>query len=131
MNYLSSLQLKFHTKLKGHHVYKNIWAPELAEHLEVQCKPENPVDKYAVCLKTSNGTIVGHLKKGKSGRFAKTIFYYLRSHPQANCTAKITGKRFNLGDGEGLQVPMYFAIYWRKEVLSIFKEQFNLLKEKK
>ena len=63
------------TQIKEHHVYKDIWAPELGEHLEVQCKPENPVDKYAVCLKSSNGTIVGHLKKGKSGRFTKTIFY--------------------------------------------------------
>ena len=47
---------------------------------------------------------LGHLKKGKSGRFAKTMFYYLGSHPQAKCTAKVTGTRFNLGDGEGLRV---------------------------
>ena len=60
------------------------------------------VYNFVAPLKTSKGTIVGHLKKGKSGRFAKAIFYYLRSHPQANCTAKVTGKRFNLGDGEGL-----------------------------
>ena len=94
---------------EGLHVYKDIWAPELGEHLEVQCEPENLVDKYVVCLKTSNGTIVGHLKKGKSGRFAKTIFYYLRSHPQANCTAEATGKRFNLGDGEGLHKSPVFC----------------------
>ena len=101
-----TVEISHETQIKGHHVYKDIWAPELREHLEVQCEPENPVDKYAtVCLKTSNGTINGHLKKGKSGRFAKIIFYYLRSHPQANCTAKVTGKRFNLGDSEGLQVP--------------------------
>ena len=55
---------------------------KLVEHLEVQCEPGNVADKYAVCLKTSIGTIVGHLKKGKSGRFARTIFY---------CTAKVTG----------------------------------------
>ena len=83
-----TVEISHETQIKGHHVYKDIWAPELGEHLEVQCEPENPVDKYAVCLKTSNGTIVGHLKKGKSGRFAKTIFYHLRSHPQVNCTPK-------------------------------------------
>ena len=83
-----TVEISHETQIKGHHVYKDIWAPELGEQLEVQCEPENPVDKYAVCLKTSNGTIVGHLKKGKSGRFAKTIFYYLRSHPQVNCTPK-------------------------------------------
>ena len=119
-------------KREGHHVYKDIWAPELGEHLEVQCEPENPVDKYAECLKTSNGTIVGHLKKGKSGgRFAKTIFYYSRSHPQANCTAKVTGKRFNLGDGKGLQVPCILQFTGERKFISVLKEQLNLLKEKK
>ena len=125
-----TVETSHETQIKEHHVYKDIWAPELGEHLEVQCKPENPVDKYPVCLKTRNGTIVGHLKKGKSGRFAKTIFYYLRSHPQANCTAKVTGKRFNLGDGEGLQVPCILQFTGERKFLSILKEQFNLLKEK-
>ena len=59
----------------------------MGEHMEVQCKPEYPVDKYEVCFKTSNGTKVGHLKKGKSEGFPKTIFYYLRNHLQANWTA--------------------------------------------
>ena len=126
-----TVEISHETQIKGHHVYKDIWAPELGEHLEVQCEPENPVDKYAVCLKTSNGAIVGHLKKGKSGRFAKTIFYYLRSHPQANCTAKVTGKRFNLGDGEGLQVPCILQFTGERKFISVLKEQFNLLKEKK
>ena len=56
------------------------------------------------------GMFVGHLKIGKSGRFAKTIFFFLRSDPNNKCTIEITGKRCNLGDGEGLQVPcvLYF-----------------------
>ena len=49
--------------------------------------------------------IVGHLSKGKSGRFAKTIFYFLRSNELNSCKIIITGKRVNLGDGDGLQVP--------------------------
>ena len=71
------VEISHGTQIKGHHIYQDIWAPELGEHLEVKCEPENPVDKYAVCLKTSNETIVGHLKKRKSGRFAKTRFFYL------------------------------------------------------
>ena len=102
----------------------------MGEHLEVQCEPENTVDKYAVCLKTSNGTIVGHFKKGKSRHFAKTIFYYLRSHPQANCTVKVTGKIFNLGDSKGLQVPCILQFTRERKFMSVLKEQFNLLKEK-
>ena len=98
--------------------------------LEVQCEPENPVEKYAVCLKTDNGITIGHLKKGESGRFAKTIFYYLPSHPDAKCTAIVTGKRFNIGVGEGLQVPYTLKITEERKFVSILTEQFNVLKEK-
>ena len=104
------------TQIKGHHVYKDIWLPELGEHLEVQCEPENVVDKYTVCLKTSNRKIIGHLKKEKSGRFAKAIFYYLRSHPQANCAAKVTGKKILPWWWRRFTSPLYFPDYWRKEV---------------
>ena len=126
-----TVEIPHQTQIKGHHVYKDKWATELCEHLGVQCDPENSADKYAVCLKTSNGTIVGHSKKGKSGHFANTIFYYLRSHPRANCTAKVTCKRFNLGDGEGLQVPCILQFTAERKFISVLKEQFNLLKEKK
>ena len=126
-----TVEISHETQIKGHDVYKNIWAPELGEHLEVQYEPENPVDKYAVCLKTSNGTIIGHLKKGKSGCFTKTIFYYLRSHPQENCTAKVTGERFNLGNDEDLQVHCILQFTGERKFISVLKEQFNLLKEKK
>ena len=76
-------------------------------------------------------TIVGHLKKGKSGCFAKTIFYLLQSHPQTNCTAEVTGKRFNLVDGQGLQVPCNLQFTGERTFISVLKEQTNLLKEKK
>ena len=81
-----------------------IWSPIIGENLEVVTEPENPVDKYAVCVK-KDGKIVGHLKKGNSGRYAKTFFYFLCSDPYSQCTATVKGKRCNLGDGEGLQVP--------------------------
>ena len=62
------------------------------------------MDKFAVCVKI-NDKIVEHLKKGKSGRLSKTIFYFLRSDAYSSAWAKVTGKRCNLGDGEGMQVP--------------------------
>ena len=36
-------------------------------------EPRNIVDKYAVSVQRDD-EVVGHLMKGKSGRFAKTIF---------------------------------------------------------
>ena len=40
-------------------------------------EPRNIVDKYAVSVQRDD-EVVGHLMKGKSGRFAKTIFYFSR-----------------------------------------------------
>ena len=40
-------------------------------------KPENKEDKFAVAVIGGNHSIVGDLMEGKTGRFAKTIFYFL------------------------------------------------------
>ena len=55
---IPTVEISHETQIKGRHVYKNIWTLELGENLEVQFEPENPVDKYAVCLKIDNGALV-------------------------------------------------------------------------
>ena len=61
-------------------------------------EPGNVADKYAVCVKKNN-VIVGYLPLGKNGRFAKMIF--------------------NLGDGEGMEVPCLLKISGTKNMLQI------------
>ena len=56
--------------LKGYHVYKKLWNPLIGELLSCERERDNPMDKYAVCIKKEN-KIVGHLPLGKSGKFAK------------------------------------------------------------
>ena len=87
------------TFIKGHHLYRDIWTPKQGEQLDVLMEADNQMDKFEVCVK-SNEKIVGHLKKGTSGRFAKIIFYFLRSDAYSSSWAKATGKRWNLGSGE-------------------------------
>ena len=87
--------LEIQTYIKGHHVYKDIWAPEIGEQLKVRIEPDFCVDKCAVCVEKDK-KVVGHLKKGESGKFAKIIFYFLRSDPYSSCIATISGKRCNL-----------------------------------
>ena len=70
--------LDLETLIKGHHMYKDMWTPKQGKQLDVLIKPDNRMDKFAVCVKI-NETIVGHLTKGTAGRFARTIFYLLRS----------------------------------------------------
>ena len=66
------------TFIKEHHMYKDILTPKQGDQLDVLMEPDNRMGKFAVCVKI-NEKIVGHLKKGTSGRFAKKIFYFLRS----------------------------------------------------
>ena len=63
------------SNLKGYHVYQGIRASKIGKTLSTEREPGNPKDKYAVCVK-KNEYIVGHLPLGKTGNFAKTMFYF-------------------------------------------------------
>ena len=43
-----------------------------------------------------------HLKKGENGKFTKAIFFLLRVDPYSKAKTIPSGRRYNLGDGEGL-----------------------------
>ena len=49
--------------------------------------------------------VVGHLKKGTSAKFTRSIFQFLKGEDNSKSWIdEVTGKRCNLGDGEGMQV---------------------------
>ena len=68
--------------VKGYHEYKGIWKPEIGNVLKTKREPENKTDKFAVAVmkekEKEKDLVIGHLKKGKSGKFAKTIFLLLK-----------------------------------------------------
>ena len=66
--------------VKGYHEYKGIWKPEIGDVLKTKREPENKTDKFVVAVmkEKEKDLVVGHLKKGKSGKFAKTIFLFLK-----------------------------------------------------
>ena len=120
--------LDLETFIKGHHVYKDIWTPKQGEQLDVLMEPDNRMDKFAVCVKI-NEQIVGHSKKGKSRRFAKTIFYFMRSDAYSSAWAKVTGKRCNLGDGEGMQVLCKLSLSEQPKFVSLLRKELMKMKE--
>ena len=65
--------------------------------------PENEIGKYAAAV-TKDARVNGHLKKGKTGRYAKTVFYFPRTNPINTASITVTGKRVNFGDGHNLQI---------------------------
>ena len=72
----TNLDLQF--SMKEHHVYKDLWRPKQVEQLDALMEPEDRMGKFAVRVKI-NEKFMGHLKRGTSGMFVKTIFYFLRS----------------------------------------------------
>ena len=80
------------------------WNPILGEFIKARLEPENEFNKFAVAFEKCD-VVVGHLSKGKTGRIAKTASFFLRGGNENSCKVGVTGKRVNLGDGEGLQIP--------------------------
>ena len=64
---LRHLESRIDTYVKGHHAYRNIWAPKIGQSLDAQIELDKLVDQYAVCIQKC-GKVVGHLKKGATGK---------------------------------------------------------------
>ena len=92
------------TYIKDYRACMTKWTPKNGEILKARPEPENQYDKYAVAVERC-GDVVGHLSKGRSARFVKTVSYFLRASNKNCCRVEVTGKRVNLGDGEGLRIP--------------------------
>ena len=112
--------------VKGYHEYKGIWKPEIGDVLKTKREPEKNPDKFAVAVmkekKKEKDVVIGHLKKEKSGKFAKLFSYFLKNEC-SSCEVIIKGKSVNFGDGEGVQVPCELVITGYKLNLDIFKKK--------
>lgn len=99
----------------------NEWTSEIGETLKTCLEPENIVNKIAVAVE-KEGQIVGHLNKTNSGRFAKIIFFFLcANHVNTTCHVEVRGKRVNLCDGQGLQVPCSLQFSGEEKYRKILK----------
>ena len=107
-------EFKTESVIKGYHVYMNDWTPILGENLLARLEPENEIDKYAVAV-TKNARVIGHLKKGNTGQYAKTVFYFLRANPMNTASVTVTGKRVNFEDGQDLQIKFPAQFYSREK----------------
>ena len=113
--------------IKGYHEYQKIYTPFLQEELCGKMEPAIQVDRYVVAVKKNN-VVVGHLPLGCSGKFAKTIFYFLRADEWSECKVIVTGKPVNRGDGDGMQVPCLLKFHVQKSLIGILKRQLDVTK---
>ena len=109
----------------GFHEYRKIWIPKENDVLLARMEPTNKKDKFAVSVHGEKNTIVGHLMKGKSGRFAKTIFYFLRASEYHECTVRVTRKAVNEGDDKGMEVPCVLMFKGQSLYIDILNKELK------
>ena len=78
--------------------------PNTQGFLKARLEPENKFDKFAVAVEKCNA-VVGHISKAKTGKFLKTILFFLPGSNENSCKVEVTGKRVNFSHEEGLQIP--------------------------
>ena len=113
---LITIEFETESVIKGYHAYMNDWTPILGENLSTRSEPENEIDKYAVAI-TKDARVIGHLKKGKTGRYAKTVFYFLRANLMNTISITVTGKGLTLEMGKACKFPAQFYSKEKKNIL--------------
>ncbi len=115
---------EYNSFITGYHVYKKSWTPTFGEKLEAVIQIDNAADKYAVSIKKRE-QIVGHVERGITGKFAQTIFFFLRADKTARCIATVTGEPLNEGDKLGQKIPCRLHLTGKKDYLRILKDNLN------
>ena len=111
----------------GYHVYKKNWTPSVGDELQGVMESTNKLDKYAVAVEGKDGNVIGHLPLGKSGKFAKTVFYFLKADKSHLCKISIIGKAINAGDGLGMKVPCRLFFLAEEKFIKILQEKLSKL----
>ena len=111
----------------GYHVYKKNWIPSIGDELQGFMEPTNKLDKYAVAVKGKDGDVISHLPLGKSGKFAKTAFYSLKSDKSHYCKITVTGKATNAGDGLRMKVQCQLYFLAEEKFIIILREKLSTL----
>ena len=111
-----------HSEIMGYHEYKLEWNPIIAEEFQTRREPENVNDAFAVCV-LKGEHIVGHLKKGDNGRFARTVFYFLCADARNRCDVQVTGIPVNHGDMMGMKVPCKLIFYGHCRFLHVLRAE--------
>ena len=104
------------------YVYRNNWEPFIGDVLKTCMEPQNEVDKYAVNVVDNENNFTGHLPKGKSEKYAKTIFYFLKTDTSNIFPVIITGKAVNLGDNKGMRISCLLQFTGNCKMMNILQE---------
>ena len=107
---MASGTLRVKSIVRGHHVYKDNWIPEVGDKFEVKIEEMNCHDRYASAV-IVNGETVGHVPR----EFSKPVYYFIKNN---GCvTGEVYGRR-KLSEicMKGLEIPcVYDFFFWKEE----------------
>ena len=107
--------IEIESTLVGFHVYRKNWEPVLGEVLKTCMEPQNEVVD-------NENNVIGHLPKGKSEKYAKTICCFLKTDPLNICHVKITRKALNLGDNKRMKIPCVLQFTGNYKMINMLQE---------
>ena len=90
---------------QDHYVFKTVSSPGIEENMCGVIESADLMDKYAVADQRNYGKVVGHLPMGKTGKFAKAIFNFLKKDKKHFCRLNVPGKATSAGNRWGMKVP--------------------------
>ena len=102
-----SKSFEFHAAVRGYHVYRNIWAPQVNENLNCYHEEGNLFDIFAIEIcRTTDNEVVGHLPR----EISRPTKYLLDR--RATMTVTFTSDRYRrspLYQG-GLEIPCLIKV---------------------
>ena len=122
MEIILLIYFEIESTVMGFHVYQNNWKPAIGEVLKTCMESQKEIDKYAVAVVDNEDNVIGLLSKGKSGKYTKTIFYFLKTDPLNICHVKITGYAVNLGDNKRMIILCLLQFTGNCKMINILQE---------
>ena len=89
-------------------------------NLSTRTELQHEIKKYAVDV-TKDALLISHLKKGKTGRYAKSIYYFLQAYPMNTVSINVTGQRINFGDGQDLGISCTILFKSEENYIEVLK----------
>ena len=108
-------ELHMNSVVMGHHIYKSIWTPALAQEFLVEPENNNEHDIYTVCMKKDD-TIIGHMPLA----FSSIAGFFLNHQGRIWCI--ITGRRKR---GLGIEVHCTYTFIGNQRTIKKFKTKLN------
>ena len=109
----------------SHQVHKETWTPFVGEKLDTAMQPNNVKDKYAVAIfQEGKKKVIGHISLEKSGKFAKTIFYFLKTAKKTRYQIIVHGRAVSQNDGLRMKVPSRLLFTAEENSLLFSKKGF-------